>query len=111
MFILPKFIQKIFWYSAEVEFDLWILQKKFVWIFFSSDEFYFKFLEKSPRCFVVVDLLHQEPIYSLSSWRSHPGIEDDQCTLSSWRSHLGIVALDLSHQEYPRAMSDPGSIE
>ena len=31
-------------------------------------------------------------------------------TLNSWGSHLGVVAVDLSHQEYPRVMLDPRAI-
>ena len=46
-----------------------------------------KFLEKSPR------------------YRGWP-----MYTLSSWRSHLGIVAVVLSHQEYPSVMLDPRAI-
>ena len=46
-----------------------------------------KFLEKSPR------------------YRGWP-----MYTLSSWRSHLGIVAVILSHQEYPSVMLDPRAI-
>ena len=31
-------------------------------------------------------------------------------TLNSWGSHLDIVAVDLSHQGYPRVMLDPRAI-
>ena len=30
--------------------------------------------------------------------------------LNFWRSHLGIVAVDQSHQEYPRVILDPRAI-
>ena len=32
-------------------------------------------------------------------------------TLSFWRSHLGIVAVDQSHQEYPRVILDLRAIK
>ena len=55
-------------------------------------------------------LNHGGPIYSQCSWRSHPSIEDDQCTLytrSFWKSNLESVGVDLLHQKLARTVWDP----
>ena len=71
-----------------------------------------KFLEKSPRYrgsrpFAPRTRENRgRPIYGLSSWRSRPDIEDDQCF---WKNHLGIVEVDLQHQEPARTVVDPST--